>query len=70
MFGFKQFIKETSPAKENQKLYRLYKINPLCFWRWNNYLKNSIHFEYKDWENIEKNRQKKGIDTNSTWQKF
>lgn len=70
MFGFNQFIKETSPAKENQKLYRLNKINPLCFWRWNNYLKKSIHYEYKDWETIEMNRQKKGIDTNSTWQKF
>ncbi|QQD12684.1 hypothetical protein [Sphingobacterium sp. UDSM-2020] len=47
-FGFNEFIKRTEPAKENRKLYRLYKINPLCFWRWKNYLVNSIHFKYKD----------------------
>ncbi|MBB2950657.1 hypothetical protein [Sphingobacterium sp. JUb56] len=58
-FGFNEFIKETSPAKENRKLYRLYKINPLCLWRWKNYLVNSIHFEYMDWKVFERNMKKK-----------
>ncbi|UIR57862.1 hypothetical protein LZQ00_08585 [Sphingobacterium sp. SRCM116780] len=58
-FSFEHFIKETSPAKENQKLYRLYKINPLCFWRWKNYIVNGVHFDYMDWEVIDKNMQKK-----------
>lgn len=57
--GFEQFIKNTSPAEENRKLYRLYKINPLCFWRWNNYIQIGVHFDYMDWEVIEKNIVKK-----------
>ncbi|WP_447768206.1 hypothetical protein [Sphingobacterium faecium] len=62
-FGFNEFIKETSPAKENRKLYRLYKINPLCFWRWKNYLVNSIHFEYMDRKVFEWNMKKKKINS-------
>ncbi|WP_185286263.1 hypothetical protein [Chryseobacterium indologenes] len=62
-FGFEQFIKRTSPAKENQKLFRLYKLNPLCFWRWNNYIQNGLQFEYMDRKVIEKNMQEKGLDT-------
>ena len=64
-FGFENFIKNTSPAQENRKLYRLYKINPLCFWRWKNYLVNAVHFEYMDWNTIEKNRQKRTINAQS-----
>lgn len=45
-FGFNNFIKRTDPAKENRKLYRLYKINPFCFWRWHNYIKNGLHYGY------------------------
>jgi hypothetical protein len=62
-FGFEQFIKETDPAPENQILYRLYKINPLCFWRWNNYIQNGRHFEYMDREIIKKNMEERGLDT-------
>lgn len=62
-FGFEQFIKRTSPTNENKKLYRLYKINPLCFWRWNNYIQNGLHFEYMDRKVIEKNMHEKGLDT-------
>lgn len=61
-FGFEQFIKEKSPAKENRKLYRLYKINPLCFWRWSNYLNHGVHFDYMDPKVIERNIQKKKRD--------
>ncbi|AZA82439.1 hypothetical protein C1637_08420 [Chryseobacterium lactis] len=61
-FGFKYFVKNTSPAKENQKLYRLYKINPLCFWRWSYYLRHSIHLDYMAPSVIEKKgRQKRKI---------
>lgn len=60
--GFEEFIKNTSPAKENRKLYRLYKINPLCFWRWNNYLQIGVHFDYMDPKVIEQNMLAKGLD--------
>lgn len=66
-FGFNEFIKETSPAKENRQLYRLYKINPLCFWRWKNYLVNSIHFEYMDWNSIEQNIQERKTIVKEEW---
>lgn len=61
---FEYWIKMTSPAQENRKLYRLYRINPLCFWRWKNYLVNGVHFDYMDPDIIEKNMEKKKVDTN------
>ena len=69
-FGFKHFIKETTPSAENQELYRLYTINPLCFWRWNNYLRHGIHFDYKEWSIIEENRRQKGVSEGTGWQSF
>lgn len=58
-FGFEYFVKNTSPAKENRKLYRLYKINPVCFWRWSYYLRHSINLDYMDPKVIEMNRRNK-----------
>ncbi|WP_394678722.1 hypothetical protein [uncultured Sphingobacterium sp.] len=66
-FGFEYWIKETSPAKENQRLYRLYKINPLCFWRWSYYLRHSIHLDYMDPIVIEKNIEKKTDNAKIMW---
>ncbi|MEB4760808.1 hypothetical protein OZN48_09940 [Chryseobacterium indologenes] len=63
-FGFEQWIKRTSPSEENRKLYRLYKINPLCFWRWSNYLRHGVHFDYMDPSVIEQNMDKKKVYTN------
>ncbi|WP_312336284.1 hypothetical protein [Sphingobacterium sp.] len=60
---FEYWVKMTSPAQENRKLYRLYKINPLCFWRWKNYLVNGMHFDYMDPNIIEKNMETKKVDT-------
>ncbi|GEM_PF-791726 len=59
---FEYWIKMTSPARENRKLYRLYKINLLCFWRWKNYLVNGVHFDYMDPDIIEKNMEKKKVE--------
>ncbi|WP_155860280.1 hypothetical protein [Chryseobacterium sp. UNC8MFCol] len=61
---FEQWIKRTSPSEENRKLYRLYKINPLCFWRWSNYLRHGVHFDYMDPSVIEQNMDKKKVYTN------
>ena len=63
-----RFIKETHPSTENRTVYRLYRINPLCFWRWNYYLSISNDFKYKDWKEIEKNRVP--YDQNNMWQRF
>ncbi|KKO89170.1 hypothetical protein AAW12_23890 [Sphingobacterium sp. Ag1] len=61
---FEYWVKITSPAQENRKLYRLYKINPLCFWRWKNYLFNGVHFDYMAPNIIEKNKEKQRADSN------
>ena len=65
-FGFKaspisqwlidRYIAEFHPEKKNQQVYRLYRINPLCFWRWSHYLITSRDYEYKSWKEIESNR--------------
>ncbi|VTQ01877.1 Uncharacterised protein [Sphingobacterium daejeonense] len=55
--SFEMFIREENPKPEMRKLYRIYKINPFIFWRWNYYLTTSIKYPYKDWESIEKNPQ-------------
>lgn len=62
-FGFEYWIKKTSPPEENRKLYRLYKMNPLCFWRWSNYLRHGVHFDYMAPSIIQKNIAKKKADT-------
>ncbi len=62
-FGFKDsyfskdinqlFIQYDNPEPINQEIFRLYKINPLCFWRWYYYIVTSLHFKYKSWSDIE-----------------
>ena len=42
---------------KHKEVYRLYIINPLCFWRWRYYLNYSIQFRYKNWEDIEAIRE-------------
>src|SRR5690606_9357907 len=77
-FGFKDgfffpkqiegFIEEEKPSHENSTLYRLYRINPFCFWRWSYYLSTSVDFEYKPWKEIEPNRVP--YDPENRWQDF
>lgn len=50
------FIESQRPTQVNMEVFRLYKINPLCFWRWRYYLTVSRKFRYKDWKDIEPNR--------------
>lgn len=45
-----------SPTEPNKEVFRLYRINPLCFWRWKYYLTSSKDFRYKNWKEIEPNR--------------
>jgi hypothetical protein len=51
-----RYIAEFHPDKKNQQVYRLYRINPLCFWRWSHYLITSRDYEYRSWKEIEPNR--------------
>lgn len=78
-FGFKdgliqadwvmgRFIRENKPSPGNRVLYRLYKINPLCFWRWSFYIFSSRKFPYRSWEDIEPNRMP--YKPNNMWQDF
>jgi len=65
-FGFKdglytrnRLAPSSDPALSDpkvQQIYRLYKINWLCFWRWQLYIVSSLKFEYKNWKEIEKQR--------------
>lgn len=48
--------KAKNPKSENTEMYRLYRMNPLYFWRWSYYLIVSKDFKYKDWKEIESNR--------------
>jgi hypothetical protein len=54
---FDLFIKETNQDKKDSELFRLYKINPLCFWRWNYYLTKSLNYKYKDWDKIASSKE-------------
>lgn len=51
-----QYIAGTHIKKKNLLVYRLYKINPLCFWRWSHYLITSRDCDYKSCKEIEPNR--------------
>jgi len=51
-----RYITEFHPDKKNQQVYRLYRINPLCLWRWSHYLITSRDYEYRSWKEIEPNR--------------
>lgn len=57
-----------SLKSSDEEVYRLYRINPLCFWRWTHYLMVSKQYKYKSWEEIEPNRVP--YDPNSPVQKF
>ncbi|MBD1433246.1 hypothetical protein H8B06_10440 [Sphingobacterium sp. DN00404] len=39
------------------EIFRLYRINPLCFWRWSYYIIVSRQFRYKSWKEIEPRRE-------------
>lgn len=67
-WSINRFIEEMQPSIENQEVYRLYKINPLCFWRWHYYIFISRHYKYKSWEEIEPNRVP--YDSVNMWQDF
>lgn len=60
-FSFDYYIQEYDPPEEARVLYRIYKINPICFWRWKHYIYTSLKYKYMDWEKIEKRRE---IDKN------
>ncbi|AZB25157.1 MULTISPECIES: hypothetical protein [Bacteroidota] len=62
------FIYDTRPEMTNMEIFRLYRINPLCFWRWRYYLTVSRHFAYRDWEKIEPNRVP--FEPSNRWQDF
>lgn len=78
-FGFKdsymsqeiqeRWVNETNPEPINREIFRLYKINPLCFWRWNYYIFSSLSFKYKSWSEIEPNRVPRDPE-NFVWQHF
>ena len=54
--GFEDFLKD-HPANKNKILYRLFWKNPLCFWRWGEYIfMDEYKLPYKNWREIEKVR--------------
>lgn len=67
--GLINIFKESQNATDSHKIvYRLYRINPLCFWRWSYYISISSNFKYRDWKNIASSRVK--FDEESPWQDF
>ncbi|MFD1164496.1 hypothetical protein ACFQ2C_02645 [Sphingobacterium daejeonense] len=67
-WSINRFIEETHPSNENKQVYRLYKINPVCFWRWSYYISISRNYKYKSWNEIEKNRVP--YNQENMWQDF
>ena len=67
-WSINRFIEETHPSNENKQVYRLYKINPVCFWRWSYYISISRNYKYKSWNEIEKNRVP--YNPENMWQDF
>lgn len=59
---------DSTVTSENQQIFRLYKINPLYFWRWRYYISVSRLYPYKSWEEIEPNRVP--FNSKYIWQKF
>lgn len=48
---------ENYPDQKDKNLYRLFKKNPLAFWRWRLYLFDERYkLPYKDWSEIERKR--------------
>lgn len=62
------FIEATRPQMANMEIFRLYRINLLCFWRWRYYLTVSRYFAYRDWEKIRTNRV--SFKPSNKWQNF
>jgi len=63
------FTNEDRSREENEEVFRLYRLNPLYFWRWSFYLIVSKDFRYKNWErDIEPNRVP--YDSKNTGQDF
>ncbi len=62
------FIEDQKPIARNMEVFRLYRINPLCFWRWRYYILVSRKFNYKSWKEIEPERTPFVPD--NMWQDF
>ncbi len=55
-YGFSHFSQD-HPTNKNKILYRLFWRNPLCFWRWGEYIfGDQYKLPYKNWYEIEKAR--------------
>jgi len=69
-FEFLAGMYTKSDTEEIGEIYRLYRLNPLYFWRWSFYLMVSKDFRYKNWEkDIEPNRVPYDPE-NFSWQRF
>lgn len=64
----KRFISDQHPSDEYKELFRIYRINPLCFWRWRYYWIVSRNFKYRSWDEIVPNRVPRV--PGNMWQKF
>lgn len=64
----KGFVEDRRPTIQNKEVFRLYKINILCFWRWRYYYAVSKKFKYRSWQQIEPNRVPRV--PNNIWQDF
>jgi len=55
---YEAIIRNRDPpvSEENVEIYRLYRMNPVYFWRWSYYFLVSKQYRYKNWKEIEPNR--------------
>ena len=63
-------FRETHPELPDTNLYRLFKRDLFCFWRWGEYFYDSRYkLPYKNWKGI---KRKRGYDLqySNSWQDF
>jgi hypothetical protein len=50
-------FKERNPLSSDTMIYRIFSKNPLCFWRWKDYLFDERYKRpYRNWKEIKKSR--------------
>lgn len=64
-------LKKLHPEIKDFQLYRLFKMNPLKFWRWAEYIYDwRYRLPYASWEDIEKTRGYGDLEFGNGFQEF
>jgi hypothetical protein len=69
--GSSERFRNQYPGTNDTTIYRLFKINPLKFWRWGEYIFNwRYRLPYTDWKKIEARRGHGILKYSNSFQEF